>query len=378
MIAFIGILVFTYQLSAIFALSDFALTIIPSVLTAALIIASTWVLLNIAKHFFGMLTAKKRFPADMVRTIAIAIKYCIIVLGLSLSILNVLSGLGYSEIIWTAIITWTTANLGHIIVIIASLIFTQIITRLISTFFGDLKSKTSVQSRAMELLSTGVRYVLYVIAALIILTSILSMIGVPELSSLLTNVFSVLVGVGVSFAAAGAIGNIISGLILMNWKPYKSGDRVEVGGNTYGDIVDFDVMFTKVVTPTKEVIHVPNSLVLGNKVTKYEPSCLVHPRVTVGYTVGRHVVEDLLIKAALMTKGIICEPEPKVYIRKLGKNYVEYELRACITEPNRLLEIYSDVQKNILDLFSEANINLMIPQYSLDATLYGAENSYRK
>lgn len=377
-IAFVGIIVFSYQVSAMFAVSDLALTVLPSILMAALIIAATWIMINVAKHFFDLLLIRKKFPADMVHTISIVTKYGIIIFGLSLSMLNVLSSLGYSELIWSAVLAWFSANIGRIAVIIAALIFTQIVSKLISTFFGDLKSKTTVQSRVMELASTGVRYILYVIVGLIIFASVLSMIGVPELTPLITNVFSVLVGVGLSFAAAGAIGNVISGLILMNWKPYKAGDRVEVGGNTYGDIVDFDVMFTKIITPTQEVIHVPNSLVLGNKVTKYEPNCLVHPHVSVGYTVGRQVVEEILIKAALMTKGIVSDSKPTVYIRKLAKNYVEYELRACVSDPNHLLEINSDVQKNILDLFSEANISLMIPQYSLDATLYGTEGNYKK
>ena len=224
----------------------------------------------------------------------------------------------------------------------------------------------------MELVSAVVRYVMYAIAAIIIFVSIMSMIGVPELTEVITTVFSVLVGVGISFSAAGAVGNAVSGLILINWKPYKKGDRVEVGGNTFGDIVDFDMMFTKIVTPTQEVIHVPNSIVLGSKVTKYEPNCLVHPKVSVGYEVGRQVVEDILIKAALMTTGIVSEPKPMVYISELAKNYVEYELRACTNDPNHLVRIYSDVQKNMLDLFSEANISLMVPIYSLDATLYGS------
>ena len=378
-IAFVGVLIFAFQVSALLALSDLALTVLPSILVTALIVASTWIFLNVAKHFFDLLIVRKRFPTDIVHTIALVTKYCIIILGFSLTVLNVLNMIpAYSAIISASILSWFSEHMGRIAVIIAALIFTQIASKLISTFFGDLKSKTSVQSRVMELASTGVRYVLYVITALIIFTSVLSMMGVPELTDVITNVFSVLVGVGISFAAAGAIGNIISGLILMNWKPYKTGDRVELGGTTYGDIVELDVMFTKIVTPTQETIHLPNSLVLGNKVTKYEPKCQVHPRVSVGYNVGRQVVEEILIKAALMTKGIVSESNPTVYIVKLEKNYVEYELRACINDPNHLTEINSDVQKNILDLFSEANISLMIPEYSLDATLYGVEGNNKK
>ena len=377
-IAFVGILLFAYELTVMFALSGMALTIFPSILFAAVIVGATWILLNVSKHFFNLLLQRKKLPEDILHTISIATKYSIVVLGLSLSLLNVLGSLGYSELIWSMILAWFTVNMGRIVVIIAAIIFTQIASKFITSFFGDLKSKTTANARLMQLVSTGVRYGMYAIVAIIIFVSILTMIGVPELTDVITTVFSVLVGVGISFSAAGAIGNAISGLILINWKPYKIGDRVEVGGNTFGDIVDFDIMFTKIATPTQEVIHVPNSLVLGSKVTKYEPNCLVHPKVSVGHNVGRKLVEEILINAALMTLGIVSEPKPTVYISELAKNYVEYELRASTNDPNHLVKIYSDVQKNILDLFGEANISLMIPTYSLDATLYGTDVRYNK
>ncbi len=380
LIAFFGILCFIIEVSVLFSVSEYAMMIVPNTLMAALIVATTWVLINVSKHFFTLLEQRKKIPSDMVHTISIATKYGIIVLGIVLLALNVLSNtsLGYSELIWSAISAWFTVNMGRIAVIIAALVFTIIVSKLITTFFGDLKSKNTGQARVMELVSLAVRFVMYAIVGIIIFASLMSMIGVPELTDVITTVFSVLVGVGISFSAAGAVGNAISGLILMNWKPYKKGDRVEVGGNTFGDIIDFDMMFTKVVTPTQEVIHVPNSLVLGNKVTKYEPNCLVHPKVAVGYNVGRKLVEDILINAAVMTPGIVSEPKPTVYITELGKNYVEYELRACTNDPNHLVKIYSDVQKNILDLFEEANISLMIPVYSLDATLYGVSGNHNK
>ncbi len=370
LIAFVGILLFAVEISSIFAFSDFAFALLPTILIAAVIVVTAWIFLHVTKYLFGELAQKKKIPSDVVRTIEIVTKYSIIVAGLAISVLNVLSGLGYADIISASILAWFAANAGRLLLIAAALIFTKIVSKLIATFFGDLKTKTSVQSRIAELASAGVRYLLYGIVGLMIFASLLSMIGVPELTPLVTNVFSVLVGVGLSFAAAGAIGNVIAGLILMNWKPYETGDRVEIGGNTYGDVTDFDMMFTRIVTPTNETIHVPNSLVLGNKVTCYKPQCLVHPRVSVGYSVDRKVVEDILIKAAIMTVGIESEPKPAVYIRELSRNYVEYELRARTNEPNHLVQLYSDVQKNILDLFSEANIDLMIPQYSLDATLF--------
>jgi len=378
LIDFIGILLFAIDMSSIFNLHKFALSILPSIITAVIIIVATWISLQITKYFFSILIQQGKIPADIIHTIDLVIKYSIIITGSTLSLLNVLAGLGYSDIISSFILSWIGANTGRIILIIAAIIFARIASRFVATFFGDLKRRTTVQPRVIDLASAGVRYILYAIVGLIIFSSLLTLIGAPELTPLITNVFSVLVGVGLSFAAAGAIGNIISGLILMSWKPYKTGDRVDIGGNTYGDVIDFDIIFTKIVTPTKETVYVPNSLVLGNKVMNYSPRCIVHPRVSIGYNVDRRVVEDLLIRAASATDGLLNEPKPAVYVIELARNYIEYELRAYTDQPNRLVEVYSNVQKNILDIFNEARIDLMIPQYSLDATLFMMGNEKKR
>ena len=85
----------------------------------------------------------------------------------------------------------------------------------------------------------------------------------------------------------------------MSWRPYKDGDRVEVAGGTYGDVVEVDVMFTKIRTIKDEIVHVPNNQVLGNKFVNYSalPKVIVHQQITLGYDVSRKLVEGLLLEA---------------------------------------------------------------------------------
>ncbi len=58
------------------------------------------------------------------------------------------------------------------------------------------------------------------------------------ISQIVVQLLTILVGVSVSFAASGTIGNFITGSILMSWKPFKEGDRVEIGNSAYGDVVE--------------------------------------------------------------------------------------------------------------------------------------------
>lgn len=89
-IALAGIILFAYELSVLFTVSDMALAVIPSILMAAVIISATWILLNVSKHSFNLLQQRKKLPSDIIHTISIFTKYGIVIFGLSLSILNVL------------------------------------------------------------------------------------------------------------------------------------------------------------------------------------------------------------------------------------------------------------------------------------------------
>lgn len=87
------------------------------------------------------------------------------------------------------------------------------------------------------------------------------------------------------------------------------------------------------------------------------------PKVGIEYNVDRKLVEALLEKVASITDGLLNEPKPKVYVAKMAESYIEYEIRAYTDQPNRLVEPYSDIQKNIIDVFNEAKIELKTPIY---------------
>ncbi len=370
MIGFVGTVVFLLNASVPLGLYDIVAAATPALIVAGITFVVTWFLIQAVKVLFSLLREKKAFPIEVIGPLEIVAKYSVIAIGTVLIILDIAAGLGYAEAISSLTLGWLVANTGGITFIVIVVVGTRILVRFLRVFFEDLRKRTSLHPQIVDMASVTVRYLTYTVAAIILFATFFRILGMPELSPTLTSLLAVVIGLAVSFAGAGAIGNLISGLILMNWKPYQVGDRVELGGGAYGDIDSFDVMFTKVITPTKERIYVPNALVLANRVTNYSPRCIVHPRVNVRYDVDRRTVEELLVKAAVMTEILLDEPKPSVYVRSLSNFYVEYELRAYTDQPNRLLEAYSSLQKNILDIFDEARVELLSPQYSIDSPFF--------
>jgi small-conductance mechanosensitive channel len=216
----------------------------------------------------------------------------------------------------------------------------------------------------MDLFENVVRYLVYVIVAVLLLTNVLVMAGLQTLATTLVTLFTVFIGLSVSFSATGSIGNALSGIVVMSWRPYKAGDRVDVGG-VYGDIVEVDIMFTRIRTIKNELVHVPNSQVLSTKIVNYSamPLVIVHYEVTIGYDVPRATVEKLLIQAAHSASGLLAEPEPFVLVTNLDNNFVAYQINAYTDRPNELITLYSKLMQAILDTFSEAGVEILSPQH---------------
>ena len=52
--------------------------------------------------------------------------------------------------------------------------------------------------------------------------------------------------------------------------------------------------------------------------------------------------------------------------RSLGDFAVNYEINAYTDEPRRILATYSDLHRNILDVFNEYGVQIMTPAYEGD------------
>jgi small-conductance mechanosensitive channel len=178
---------------------------------------------------------------------------------------------------------------------------------------------------------------------------------------------SVFVGVLFTFGSAGALGNIVSGLVLTYMRAFKLGDRVKIGEVT-GDIIGKTLLVTRIRTIQNEIVSIPNSTVMSTHTMNYSSDApvnglIVHTSVTIGYDSPWRQVHELLIAAALQTPMIEADPKPYVYQTSLDDYYVSYRINAFTKEPNKQAAIYSHLHENIQDQFNKAGVEIMSPHY---------------
>ncbi|MBO3270421.1 mechanosensitive ion channel domain-containing protein [Hymenobacter defluvii] len=178
---------------------------------------------------------------------------------------------------------------------------------------------------------------------------------------------SVFLGFLFTFGSAGSLSNIVAGLVLTYMRAYKLGDRVKIGDVT-GDIIEKNLLVTRIRTIKNEEITIPNSSIMSSYTTNYTSAAptlglVLHTTVTIGYDVPWQQVHQLLITAALQVEGVLPEPKPFVLQTSLDDYYVSYQLNAYTREASKQAVLYSRIHQNIQDQFNAAGVEIMSPHY---------------
>jgi small-conductance mechanosensitive channel len=176
---------------------------------------------------------------------------------------------------------------------------------------------------------------------------------------------SIFMGLLVSLGSGSAVANAISGIILIYMRPFSLGDRVRIG-ETIGDVIDWDLLTTRIRTSKNERITIPNNNILGGQIVNYTAKArskelVLYTSVTIGYDVPFQQVEELLIQAAKETKNAVAKPEPFVLQKGLHDFYVEYEINIYTDKAQSMASTYSDLHRNIQIAFDNAEVEIMSP-----------------
>ena len=179
---------------------------------------------------------------------------------------------------------------------------------------------------------------------------------------------SIFVGVLISLGSSSAVANAIAGIILTYMRSFLIGDWVKIG-DTLGEVVEKNMLVTRILTQKQEIITIPNATVMNTSVMNFTREAknngvIFHTTVTIGYDAPWKTVHQLLLDAAAATEHVRKDPKPFVLQTALNDFYVAYELNAYTDVPREMQYIYSDLHQNIQDKFNEAGVEICSPHFS--------------
>jgi small-conductance mechanosensitive channel len=202
----------------------------------------------------------------------------------------------------------------------------------------------------------------------IVLALIVAFPYLPGAKSPAFKGISIFVGVLLSLGSSSAVANAIAGVILTYMRSFLDGDWVQIGDTT-GEVIEKNLLVTRIRTPKAEVITIPNATVMSGTVKNYSTEAkksgvIFHTTVSIGYDTPWPTVHQLLVNAALTTEHVLHQPAPFVLQQALNDFDVSYELNAYTNAPREVLNIFSDLHRNIQDKFNEAGVEICSPHFS--------------
>lgn len=208
---------------------------------------------------------------------------------------------------------------------------------------------------------SGIKFLLYAFMFVIIFPYL------PGSDSKIFQGVSVFLGVLFSLGSSSAISNVIAGFVITYMRPFKIGDRVKIGEVT-GDVIEKNLLVTRLRTIKNEEITVPNASILSGHTINFTTSSkdlglILHTTVTIGYDVPWKQVHELLINAANATNGVMKDKLPFVLQTSLDDFAVAYEINVYTDHSHNMAVIYSDLHRHIIDQFNRAGVEIMSPHF---------------
>lgn len=146
-----------------------------------------------------------------------------------------------------------------LLVTILILALTYIFLRVVSGLLSVWGERTTRHRVTIKGFIPVVRIVVWIGSFSFIIVAIFH----PPMASVLA--ISASIGVAVGFAAQDLLKNIFGGIIIIIDKPFQIGDKIQIGSH-YGEVTGIGLRSTRLVTPSDNLVTVPNAEVMSQAV----------------------------------------------------------------------------------------------------------------
>ena len=173
------------------------------------------------------------------------------------------------------------------------------------------------------------------------------------------KLYGIVISATIALSSTTLVGNIMAGFMLKAIGHCRPGNYITVG-DYFGRISEMDLLHTEIQTEERDLTTLPNLYLVTHPVRVMRTSgTLLSVDVSLGYDVSRHIVEELLIQAAI-DAGL---EKPYVQIRDLGDFSVTYQVSALLKDVNRLLECRRELRARTMDALHAEGIGIVSPTF---------------
>ena len=247
----------------------------------------------------------------------------------------------------------------NIVAAIAIIIVGMIIARMISNTVNKLMRARHIDATVADFLSALVRYG-------IIAFTLIAALGRVVVQT--ASVIAVLgaAGLAIGLALQGSLSNLAAGVLLVTFRPFRSGEYVDLGG-VAGTVLQVQIFSTTLRSADGRIIVVPNGKIIAGNIINFsrEPVRRNEFIIGVAYDSDIDLVTKLLTDIIQADDRILKDREMTVRLNELGASSINFVVRVW-SNSSDLQNVYWDVLEKVKRSFDEHGISFPYPQMDVN------------
>ncbi len=247
----------------------------------------------------------------------------------------------------------------NIVAAIAIIIVGMIVARVISNTVNRLMRARHIDATVADFLSALVRYGIIAFT----LIAALGRVGVQTAS-----VIAVLgaAGLAIGLALQGSLSNLAAGVLLVTFRPFRSGEYVDLGG-VAGTVLQVQIFSTTMRSVDGRIIVIPNGKIIAGNIINFsrEPVRRNEFIIGVAYDSDIDLVKRLLTEIIESDDRILKDRDMTVRLNELGASSINFVVRVW-SNSGDLQNVYWDVLERVKRSFDEHGISFPYPQMDVN------------
>lgn len=269
--------------------------------------------------------------------------------------------------IWTMVValvtTYGLSVIGAIVILIIGFVIAGWAKRSVSRALSKFKR---VDETLRDFFSSIVYYAIIVFTII----AVLSQFGVET-----TSFIAVLgaAGLAIGLALQGTLSNVAAGVMLLLFRPFRTGDYIE-GGGLAGTVKSVSLFVTELATPDNVQIIAPNSQIWGDAIKNYS----FHPTRRVDIVIGIAYEDEIdkaiaaIVDETKKDSRVHSDPEPMAAVTDLGDSSVNFTVRVWCNAGD-FWPLKFDLTKNLKNRMDAEGITIPYPQRTLHTIAEAAD-----
>ncbi len=235
------------------------------------------------------------------------------------------------------------------------LVIGYFVSGMLAKFVEKLLSRAKME----PMITSFVKHLTYYALLVFVIVAALNKLGVQT-----TSIIAILgaASLAIGLALQGSLSNFASGVMIILFKPFKTGDYVQAGGTT-GTIKEVQVFNTILHTPDNKKIIVPNSKITADSITNFSdlPNRRVDLMFGISYDDDIKTAKDVLKNMVESDPRVLSDPPPMIAVMELANSSVNIVCRPWVKVEDYWGVYFDFMEKGKIEL-EAAGLSIPYPQ----------------